>query len=237
MINEKQLIAHFGRNYNYVVLRGAVELALDLGSAKGRTDLRSHGINFEAVIYVFDDPLAATREDPYPYEQRWRTIGMVGTQVLMVVHTWPDFDVETGEEVGRDGALRRATVAVIWRGAVTVWRPDALLGCPCNVAWCCVAGGGTSYGGAAAVDGWPGLCLGDPAGAPRLGVAVASVGRCVRLESKRRSGAVWCGFGRRDAAGGSVVSLVLLLVLSRVSPRRAPCVLVGGRVYGLMRAA
>ena len=123
--------------------------------AKGRTDLRSHGINFEAVTYVFDDPLAATREDPYPYEQRWRTVGMVGTQVLMVVHTWPDFDVETGEEVGRDGALRRATVAVIWRGAVTVWRPDALLGCPCNVAWCCVAGGGTSYGGAAAVDGWP----------------------------------------------------------------------------------
>ena len=31
-------------------------------------------------------------------------------------------------------------VTVIWRDAVTVWRPDALLGRPCNVVWCCVAG-------------------------------------------------------------------------------------------------
>ena len=72
--------------------------------------------------------------------------------------------------------------------------------------------------------GGPGLCLGDPAGAPRLGVAVASVGRCVRLESKRRSGAVWCGFGRRDAAGGSVVSLVLLACSQpRIAAQRAVC--------------
>ena len=76
---------------------------------KNRTNLRSHDISFEAAIYVFDDPLAATREDPYPCEQRWRTIGMVGTQVLMVVHTWPDFDVETGEEVGRIISARKAT--------------------------------------------------------------------------------------------------------------------------------
>ena len=33
--------------------------------------------------------------------QRWRTTGMVGTQVVMVVHTWPDFDTETGEEIAR----------------------------------------------------------------------------------------------------------------------------------------
>ena len=26
---------------------------------------------------------------------------MVGTQVVMVVHTWPDFDTETGEEIVR----------------------------------------------------------------------------------------------------------------------------------------
>ena len=31
-------------------------------------------------------------------------------------------------------------VTVIWRDAVTVWRPDALLGRPCNVVRCCVAG-------------------------------------------------------------------------------------------------
>ena len=76
---------------------------------KNRINRRSHGINFEAAIYVFDDPLAATREDPYPYEQRWRTIGMVGTQVLMVVHTWPAFDTDTGEGTGRIISARKAT--------------------------------------------------------------------------------------------------------------------------------
>ena len=58
---------------------------------------------------MFDDALSATREDPYPYEQRWRTIGMVATQVVVVVHTWPDFDTETGEEIGRIIAARKAT--------------------------------------------------------------------------------------------------------------------------------
>ena len=80
-----------------------------LGPAKNWTNLRSHGIIFEDAAFVFSDPLAATREDPYPYEQRWRTIGMVGTQVLMVVHTWPEFDTETGEEIGRFITARKAT--------------------------------------------------------------------------------------------------------------------------------
>ena len=39
--------------------------------------------------------------------------------------------------------------------------------------------------------------------------------------------------GRRDAAGVSGVSLVLLAVLSRVSPPSAPCAAVGRRVCGL----
>ena len=66
-------------------------------------------LGFNAAAFVFDDPLSATREDPYPYEQRWRTIGMVGTQVVMVVHTWPDFDTEAGEEIGRIISARKAT--------------------------------------------------------------------------------------------------------------------------------
>ena len=52
---------------------------------------------------------------------------MVGTQVLMVVHTWPDFDVETGEEVGRDGALLRAPVSLCW--CVVEQRSGALMLC------------------------------------------------------------------------------------------------------------
>ena len=76
---------------------------------KNDANLRAHGLGLEAAAFVFDDPLSATREDPYPHEQRWRTIGMVGTQVVMVVHTWPYFDTETGEEVGRIISARKAT--------------------------------------------------------------------------------------------------------------------------------
>ena len=53
--------------------------------------------------------MSATREDPYPYEQRWRTIGMVGTQVVMIAHTWPELHTETGEEAGRIISARKAT--------------------------------------------------------------------------------------------------------------------------------
>ena len=76
---------------------------------KNEANLRAHSLSFEAAVFVFDDPMSATREDPYPYEQRWRTIGMVGTQVVMVVHTWPDLDTETGEEIGRIISARKAT--------------------------------------------------------------------------------------------------------------------------------
>ena len=58
---------------------------------------------------MFDDPSSATREDPYPFEQRWRTIGMVGTQVVMVGHTWPVLDSKTGGEIGRIISARKAT--------------------------------------------------------------------------------------------------------------------------------
>ena len=32
-------------------------------------------------------------------------MGMVGTQVVMVVHTWPEFYAETGEESRRENHL------------------------------------------------------------------------------------------------------------------------------------
>ena len=58
---------------------------------------------------MFYDPMSTTREDPYPYEQRWRTIGIVGTQLVMVVHPWPDFDAGAGEQIGRMISARKAT--------------------------------------------------------------------------------------------------------------------------------
>ncbi len=76
---------------------------------KNEANLRAHRLSFEVAVFVFDDPMSATREDPYSYEQRWRTIGMVGTQVVMVVHTWPDLDTERGEEIGRIISARKAT--------------------------------------------------------------------------------------------------------------------------------
>ena len=77
--------------------------------SKNRANLRAHGLGFEAAALVFDDPMSATQEDPFSGEQRWRTIGMVGTQVVMVVHTWPEFDTASGESIGRIISARKAT--------------------------------------------------------------------------------------------------------------------------------
>ena len=78
-------------------------------SAKDRANLRKHGLTFETAALVFDDPLAVTRLDHHFSEQRWRTVGMVGNTVLFVVHTWPDIDPLTGDEVGRIISARKAT--------------------------------------------------------------------------------------------------------------------------------
>ena len=76
---------------------------------KNRVNGRAHGLSFETAEYVFDDPLAASRADQYPHEQRWRTIGMIGMVVVLVVHTWPEPDPATGEETGRIISARKAT--------------------------------------------------------------------------------------------------------------------------------
>ena len=76
---------------------------------KNQANRRSHGLSFETAMLVFDDPLAMTRDDPYPDEPRWRTMGMVGSVVLIVVHTWPGVDYESGEQVGRIISARKAT--------------------------------------------------------------------------------------------------------------------------------
>lgn len=76
---------------------------------KERMNRQKHGLGFETARLVFDDPLAATRQDPYADEQRWQTIGMVGNVVLIVVHTWPEPEQNTGEEIGRIFSARKAT--------------------------------------------------------------------------------------------------------------------------------
>jgi len=86
-----------------------VSLRWTWDAKKNRDNKRHHHLSFETAELVFDDPLAASREDPHSREPRWQTIGRVGPVVLFVVHTWPEPDRETGEEVGRIISARKAT--------------------------------------------------------------------------------------------------------------------------------
>lgn len=77
---------------------------------KNRTNKRVHGLSFEAAQYVFADPLMS-RPDPYLNEERWQTIGMIGSMIVFVVHTYPELSSDTAhpQEVGRIISARQAT--------------------------------------------------------------------------------------------------------------------------------
>ena len=70
---------------------------------------RKHGISFETAILALDDPLSVRDDDPYPWERRFRTIGVVRNVALVVVHTLPEPDPDFEVEVGRIISARRAT--------------------------------------------------------------------------------------------------------------------------------
>jgi uncharacterized DUF497 family protein len=75
--------------------------------AKARTNLEKHKVSFELAERVFGDPFQLTVPDPYPDEERWRTIGRPSSAsevTLFVVHTWPEGD----DEEGRIISARRA---------------------------------------------------------------------------------------------------------------------------------
>ena len=76
---------------------------------KSRRNIRFHGISFETAVHVFDDRYAATLENQYRDEQRWRTMGMIGTVFVVAIHTWPEYDDESGDELGRIISARKAT--------------------------------------------------------------------------------------------------------------------------------
>jgi uncharacterized DUF497 family protein len=76
-------------------------------SKKSRENRRKHGISFETAQLIFDDPLATSRPDTNPDEERWQTIGLIFEVVVLVVHTWPE--VHDGEEIGRIISARKAT--------------------------------------------------------------------------------------------------------------------------------
>ena len=72
-------------------------------SEKDRENFLKHGIRFATAQMVFQDSYRVTEQDPNPEEQRWRTTGMVGPSVIIVIHTWPQ------ENPGRIISARRAT--------------------------------------------------------------------------------------------------------------------------------
>lgn len=76
---------------------------------KNAINKQKHRLSFETAALVFDDPLATSRRDVYPNEERWQTIGLIGNVTILVVHTTPAFDPITGEETGRIISARKAT--------------------------------------------------------------------------------------------------------------------------------
>ena len=66
-------------------------------------------LSFETAALVFADPLLVQRPDPYPEEERWLTMGLVGNVVIVVSHTSPDWETGAGSAVGRIISARKAT--------------------------------------------------------------------------------------------------------------------------------
>lgn len=71
---------------------------------KAAANYRKHRVLFETAVVVFDDDRRIAEPDPHWDDDRWRTIGMVGTATLLVVHT-----VIEPDGSGRIISARRAT--------------------------------------------------------------------------------------------------------------------------------
>jgi uncharacterized protein len=76
--------------------------------AKNRSNKAKHGISFDLAKLVFDDPLHLSVPDRHEHgEERWSTIGYVGTvALLLVIHTHVE---QNGQEIVRIISARKAT--------------------------------------------------------------------------------------------------------------------------------
>jgi uncharacterized protein len=75
---------------------------------KDRSNRRKHsGLDFETAARVFNDPnVQSAIERIIENEVRWQTLGLVEDQVLLVAHTWEEYD---GEEIVRLISARKAS--------------------------------------------------------------------------------------------------------------------------------
>ncbi|MYD16817.1 MAG: BrnT family toxin [Chloroflexi bacterium] len=76
---------------------------------KSEANLRKHGVSFGTAELVFDDPLSLSLPDPYPAEERWRTIGVVGNRYLTFVHTDLEDEGQELTGMGRIISARKST--------------------------------------------------------------------------------------------------------------------------------
>jgi uncharacterized DUF497 family protein len=72
------------------------------------------GFKGKRLNLIFQNPpfrgLIQITPDPFPDEERWQTVGLIGQLTVFVVHTWPRVDPITGEETGRIISARKATI-------------------------------------------------------------------------------------------------------------------------------
>ena len=85
------------------------KIRFEWDTRKAEVNKRKHGISFELAKEVFEDEFQARSprgiEDG---EERWWTIGLVGTWTLVVIHTW----IENEEEdIIRIISARKATAS------------------------------------------------------------------------------------------------------------------------------
>lgn len=81
---------------------------IDWDENKNRSNIAKHGIDFAAVVPVFDDPISLTVPDRIvDGERRYRTIGAVRAGVVLVAHTL--HEVLRGDEMIRIISARHAT--------------------------------------------------------------------------------------------------------------------------------
>lgn len=78
---------------------------------KAKANRNKHGLSFETAVLVFDDPFHASRLDFHPDGDRWQSIGLVGSVLLLVVHTLPDIQSADEDAIGRIISARKATAS------------------------------------------------------------------------------------------------------------------------------
>lgn len=71
---------------------------------KAKANKIKHGVSFELAVLVFEDPALLTFPDDHSDDDRWRSIGCVSRNTLLVVHTI--YDDDSG---GRIISARNAT--------------------------------------------------------------------------------------------------------------------------------